>query len=91
MGVYSEEQGERFYQHILDFECRHQGQYNEKMMGTTFGGCLEKAICSTLTNLENIFISKYLTMIFDYLCSFTIQMLLLSDHMDERTKFLCFL
>ncbi|MGH0166689.1 UNVERIFIED_CONTAM: hypothetical protein FKN15_053679 [Acipenser sinensis] len=33
MGAYSEEQGERFHQDILDFERRYQGQYNENMMG----------------------------------------------------------
>jgi hypothetical protein len=31
--AYSEEQGGRFHQDILDFECRYQGQYNENMMG----------------------------------------------------------
>ena len=33
MGAYSEEQGKRFHQDILDFEHRYQGQYNENMMG----------------------------------------------------------
>ena len=33
MGAYSEEQGERFHQDMLDFECGYQGQYNENMMG----------------------------------------------------------
>jgi hypothetical protein len=33
MGAYSEEQGERFHQDILDFERHYQGQYNENMMG----------------------------------------------------------
>src|SRR6218665_2685190 len=35
-----------------------QRQYNENMMGTTFGGFFEKAICSILANLENIIISE---------------------------------
>lgn len=29
---YSEEQGKRFHQDVMDFE-RHQGQYNENMVG----------------------------------------------------------
>ena len=33
MAAYSEEQGKRFHQDILDFEHRYQGQYNENMMG----------------------------------------------------------
>ena len=33
IGAYSEEQGKRFHQDILDFERRYQGQYNERMMG----------------------------------------------------------
>ena len=33
MGAFSEEQGERFHQDILDFERRYQGQYNENVMG----------------------------------------------------------
>ena len=33
MGRYSEEQGDRFYQDMLKFEQRYQGQYTERMMG----------------------------------------------------------
>lgn len=33
LGEYSEEQGERFHQDIMNFEQRYQGQYNENMMG----------------------------------------------------------
>ncbi|KAL0831279.1 hypothetical protein ABMA28_002123 [Loxostege sticticalis] len=33
LGAYSEEQGERFHQDVMDFEQRYQGQYNENMMG----------------------------------------------------------
>ncbi|XP_076314715.1 uncharacterized protein LOC143227057 [Tachypleus tridentatus] len=32
MGAYSEEQGGRFHQDILDFERRYEGTYNENMM-----------------------------------------------------------
>ena len=38
MGAYSEKQGERFHQDILDFEYHHQGQYNENMMGDYIWG-----------------------------------------------------
>lgn len=33
MGAYSEEQGERFHQDMMEFEKRYQGQYTESMMG----------------------------------------------------------
>lgn len=33
LGAYSEEQGERFHQDVMNFEKRYQGQYNENMMG----------------------------------------------------------
>ena len=58
MGAYSEKQGERFHQDILDFEHCYQGQYHENLMGTTFGCLFEKAICSTLVNLEKLLISE---------------------------------
>lgn len=35
LGAYSEEQGDRFHQDIMNFEQRYQGQYNENMI---FGG-----------------------------------------------------
>ena len=38
IGAYSEEQGERFHQDILDFERRYQGQYNENMTGDYIWG-----------------------------------------------------
>ena len=38
MVAYSQEQGERFNQDILDFERRYQGQYNEHMIGDYIGG-----------------------------------------------------
>ncbi|XP_017466776.1 PREDICTED: uncharacterized protein LOC108359425 isoform X2 [Rhagoletis zephyria] len=38
MGAYSEEQGERFHQDIMEFERRYQGQYNENMMGDYIWG-----------------------------------------------------
>ena len=43
MGAYSEEQGERFHQDILDFERRYQGQYNENMMGDYIWGLLRES------------------------------------------------
>ncbi|XP_058889662.1 uncharacterized protein LOC131739473 [Acipenser ruthenus] len=43
MGVYSEEQGERFHQDILDFERRYQGQYNENMMGDYIWGLIRES------------------------------------------------
>src|SRR6218665_1946448 len=49
--------------------------YNENMMGTTFGGFFEKAICSILANLENIIISEPLSVIIDCHCLFTMQVL----------------
>jgi len=33
LGAYLEEQGERFYYDIKDFEVRYQGKYNENMTG----------------------------------------------------------
>ena len=38
MVAYSEEQGERFHQDVLDSERRYQGQYNERMMGDYIWG-----------------------------------------------------
>ena len=58
MGAYSEEQGKRFHQDILDFEHCYQGQYDENLMGTTFGCLFKKVICSTLVNLEKLLISE---------------------------------
>jgi len=43
MGAYSEEQGERFHQDILDFERRYQGQYNESMMGDYIWGLIRES------------------------------------------------
>jgi hypothetical protein len=43
MGAYSEEQGERFHQDMLDFERRYQGQYNENMMGDYIWGLLRES------------------------------------------------
>jgi hypothetical protein len=42
-GAYSEEQGERFHQDILDFERRYQGQYNENMMGDYIWGLIRES------------------------------------------------
>ncbi|XP_058885016.1 uncharacterized protein LOC131737778 [Acipenser ruthenus] len=43
MGAYSEEQGERFHQDMLDFERRNQGQYNENMMGDYIWGLIRES------------------------------------------------
>ncbi|MGH0150609.1 UNVERIFIED_CONTAM: hypothetical protein FKN15_019617 [Acipenser sinensis] len=43
MGAYSEEQGERFHQDILDFERRYQGQYNENMTGDYIWGLIRES------------------------------------------------
>ena len=43
MRAYSEEQGERFHQDILDFERCYQGQYNENMMGDYIWGLLPES------------------------------------------------
>jgi hypothetical protein len=43
MGAYSEEQGERFHQDVMDFERRYQGQYNENMMGDYVWGLIRES------------------------------------------------
>ncbi|KAL7868474.1 hypothetical protein SRHO_G00098580 [Serrasalmus rhombeus] len=43
MGAYSEEQGERFHQDIMNFERRYQGQYNENMMGDYIWGLIRES------------------------------------------------
>ena len=43
MGTYSEEQGERFHQDIIDFERRYQGSYNENMMGDHIWGLIRES------------------------------------------------
>ena len=43
LGVYSEEQGERFHQDILDFERRYQGQYNDNMMADYIWGLIRES------------------------------------------------
>ena len=42
MGTYSEEQGERFHQDIMEFERRYQGQYTESMMGDYIWGLIRE-------------------------------------------------
>ena len=60
MGAYSEEQGERFHQDILDFERRYQGQYNENMMGDYIWGLIRESDLQYITvNLEKLRISKF--------------------------------
>lgn len=39
---YSEEQGERFHQDMMDFEHRYQGSYNENMMGDCIYGLIRE-------------------------------------------------
>jgi hypothetical protein len=41
--AYSEEQGGRFHQDILEFECRYQGQYKENMMGDYIWGLIRES------------------------------------------------
>ena len=43
MGAYSEEQGERFHQDIMDFERHYQGVYNENMMGDYIWGLIRES------------------------------------------------
>jgi hypothetical protein len=43
MGDYSEEQGKRFHQDILDFERRYQEQYNENTMGDYIWGLIRES------------------------------------------------
>lgn len=42
MWVYSEEQGERFHQDILDFERRYEGHYNQNAMGDYIWGFISE-------------------------------------------------
>src|SRR6218665_2874348 len=84
-GVIPYEPSRRFHEiSLLPFP---QEQYNENMMGTTFGNFFEKAICSILANLENIIISEPLWVIFDCLCLFIMQVLFfLSDRMNDNIQ-----
>ncbi|GBP23660.1 hypothetical protein EVAR_80277_1 [Eumeta japonica] len=50
LGAYSEEQGERFHQDVMNFEKRYQGQYNENMMANS-----NVSIRSQVTNVKNNF------------------------------------
>ncbi|KAL6477291.1 hypothetical protein MHYP_G00131260 [Metynnis hypsauchen] len=43
MGAFSEEQGERFHQDIMNFERHYQGQYNENMMGDYIWGLIRES------------------------------------------------
>ena len=44
MGAYSEKQGERFYQDILNFKRRYQEEHNESMM---MGDYMWRLICES--------------------------------------------
>lgn len=54
MGAYSEEQGERFHQDVLDFERRYQGQYNENMMGDYIWGLIRESPYKHKRSTKNI-------------------------------------
>lgn len=43
MRAYSEDQDESFHHHILDFECRCQGSYDENMMGDFNWGMIHES------------------------------------------------
>jgi len=54
MGAFSEEQGERFHQDVMDFEQRYQGQYNENMMGDYVWGLIREGSSSHKRYTKNI-------------------------------------
>lgn len=54
MGAYSEEQGERFHQDVMDFEQRYQGQYNENMMGDYIWGLIRESPYKHKRTTKNI-------------------------------------
>ena len=56
MDAYSEEQGKRFHQGILDFECHYQGQYNKCKIGEYIWGFFIKVTYSIVLNLEKPYI-----------------------------------
>lgn len=66
IGLYSEKQGQRFHQDILDFERCNQRQYNEKMMGDHVSGLLRESdlLYNVIANLRKLLISK--TFVFIY-------------------------
>ena len=43
MGAYSEGQGDRFHQDVMNFERFYQGQYNENMMGDYIWGLIRES------------------------------------------------
>ncbi|GBP54406.1 hypothetical protein EVAR_29482_1 [Eumeta japonica] len=49
LGAYSEEQGERFHQDVMNFEKRYQGQYNENMMNSDSKFVLTRVIGGTVS------------------------------------------
>lgn len=54
MGEYSEEQGERFHQDIMNFEQRYQGQYNENMIGDYIWGLIRECPDFHKRNTETV-------------------------------------
>ena len=57
MSAYSEKQGKRFHQDVLDFELRYQGQYNECKKGDYIRGLFHKSDLQYCVNLEKPYIS----------------------------------
>ena len=91
MGAYSEEQGERFHQVYWTLNIVTKDSITKTWWGTTFGGLFEKAICSTLANLEKLFISEPFWVIFwtflsESFCLLTMQVLFLSHRMNKNVK-----
>ena len=58
----------------------------KKWLWTTFGGLFEKAICSTLANLEKLLISEPSWVIFDCLCLLTMQVLFFISCINKNVK-----
>ncbi|CAH1113856.1 unnamed protein product [Psylliodes chrysocephalus] len=54
MGAYSEEQGERSHQDVMDFEQRYQGQYNKNMMGDYIWGLIRESPYKHKRTTKNI-------------------------------------
>ena len=58
MSAYSEEQGKRFHQDVLDFELRYQGKYNECDKGDYIWEVFHKSDLQHCVNLEKPYISN---------------------------------
>ena len=87
MAAYSEEQGERFHQVYWTLNIVTKDSITKTWWGTTFGGLFEKAICSTLANLEKLFISETFWVIFDCLFVYLpCKCCFLSHRMNKNVK-----